>query len=174
MEVSSRRAQLGETEGRLDRFKFAQEELRISKEVAETLEGEIADVNERISNLDYDIGQIKSSMQRSVMFDLNHIKKIFDETGTYFAPQLNKDYEQLLHFNRTITTERGRFLRQQLRAWKKNGRSSSHEKRSLTRPVPGTMTSFKNVTRLRSSNPSNANRRVSAPNSRTGWPKSDT
>lgn len=115
MEVSSRRAQLGETEGRLDRFKFAQEELRISKEVAETLEGEVADVNERLSNLDYDIGQIKSSMQRSVMFDLNHIKKVFDETGTYFAPQLNKDYEQLLHFNRTITTERSRFLREQLR-----------------------------------------------------------
>ena len=38
MDVSSRQQLLAETEGRIDRFKFAQEELRISKEVAGELE----------------------------------------------------------------------------------------------------------------------------------------
>jgi uncharacterized protein YydD (DUF2326 family) len=115
MEVSSRRQQLGETEGRLDRFKFAQEELRISKEAADELEGEDAELNERLTNLDYDIGQMRASMQRSVMFDLAHIEKVFKETQTYFAPQLAKQYEDLLQFNRTITTERSKFLKQQIK-----------------------------------------------------------
>jgi uncharacterized protein YydD (DUF2326 family) len=115
MEVSSRRQQLGETEGRLDGFKFAQEELRISKEAAEELEGEDAELNERISNLDYDIGQMRSSMQRSVTFDLDHIEKVFKETKTYFAPQLTKEYQELVQFNRTITTERSKFLKQQIK-----------------------------------------------------------
>ena len=115
MDVSNRRAELAETEGRLDRFRFAQEELRISKETAEELENEDAELTDRISNLDYDIGQIKASMSRTVMFDLAHIEKVFKETETYFSPQLSKNYEELLQFNRTITTERSKFLKQQLR-----------------------------------------------------------
>ena len=114
MDVSSRRQQLGETEGRLDQFKFAQEELRISKEAAEELESEDAELNERISNLDYDIAQMRTSVQRSVTFDLEQIEKVFKETQTYFAPQLSKDYEELVQFNKTITSERGKFLRQQI------------------------------------------------------------
>ena len=119
MDVNNRRTELAETEGRLDRFKFAQEELRISKEAAEELENEDAEINDRLANLDYDIGQIKSSMTSAVMFDLAHIQKVFKETETYFSPQLAKDYEELLHFNRTITTERSKFLKQQLRELEK-------------------------------------------------------
>lgn len=114
MDVSSRRQQLAETEGRLDQFKFAQEELRISKEAAEDLESEDADLNERISNLDYDIAQMRASMQSSVSFDLDQIATVFKETNTYFAPQLSKEYEELIQFNKTITTERRKFLRKQL------------------------------------------------------------
>lgn len=114
MDVSSRRQQLSETEGRLDRFKFAQEELRISKEAAEELETEDAELNDRIANLDYDIAQMRTSMQRSLSFDLDQIAKVFEETKTYFAPQLSKEYEELVQFNKTITTERKKFLRQQL------------------------------------------------------------
>jgi len=119
MEVSSRRQQLSETEGRLDGFKFAQEELRISKEVTGELEEEDADLNERISNLDYDIGQMRASMQRSVTFDLQQIEKVFKETQTYFAPKLTKEYQELVQFNRTITTERSKFLKQQIKELEK-------------------------------------------------------
>src|ERR1035437_2386745 len=115
MDVSSRQQLLGETDGRLDRFKFAQEELRISKEVAEDLEAEDAELTERITNLDYDIAQMRASMQRSIMFDLSHIEKVFKDTQTYFSPQLTREYEELVQFNRTITTERAKFLRQQIK-----------------------------------------------------------
>ena len=54
-------------------------------------------------------------MQTTVMFDLNQIQKVFKETQTYFSPQLSKDYEELLQFNRTITTERSKFLKQQIK-----------------------------------------------------------
>lgn len=115
MDVGSRQQILTETEGRIDRFKFAQEELRISKEVAGELEVEDAELNERIGNLDYDIAQMQNSLQRSVMFDLSHIEKAFKETQTYFAPQLAREYNELVHFNRTITSERSKFLRQQIK-----------------------------------------------------------
>jgi uncharacterized protein YydD (DUF2326 family) len=49
------------------------------------------------------------------MFDLTHIEKVFNETQTYFAPQLAKEYVELVNFNRTITTERSKFLRQQIK-----------------------------------------------------------
>ncbi len=37
----------------------------------------------------------------------------------YFAPQLAKDYKDLVQFNRTITTERGKFLRKQIKELEK-------------------------------------------------------
>jgi uncharacterized protein YydD (DUF2326 family) len=119
MDASNRRAELEEIEGRIDRFRFAYEELRISKAAAGEIESENAELTERISNLDFDIAQITASMSRTVMFDLAHIKKIFEETKTYFSPQLSKEYEELLQFNRTITTERGKFLKRQLRELEK-------------------------------------------------------
>jgi uncharacterized protein YydD (DUF2326 family) len=131
MDVNNRRVELADTEGRLDRFKFAQEELRISKEAAEELENEDAEINHRLSNLDYDIGQIKASMNSTVMFDLNHIEKVFRETETYFSPQLSKDYEELLQFNRTITTERSKFLRQQLKELEKERNDLANRKAEL-------------------------------------------
>lgn len=126
MEVSTRQQVLGETEGRIDRFKFAQEEIRISKELAEDLESEDADLNARLTNLDYDIAQMRTAMQREVIFDPDHIKKIFDEAKVYFAPQLAKDYRELVQFNRTITTERSKFLRKQIKDLEK-------ERNELTR-----------------------------------------
>jgi uncharacterized protein YydD (DUF2326 family) len=114
MDVSSRRELLSETEGRIDRFKFAQEELRISKAVAGELEAEDVDLNQQIANLDYDIAQMRSSVQRTVMFDLARIKKIFDETQTFFSPQLIKQYDELVDFNKTITAERSKFLKKQI------------------------------------------------------------
>ena len=83
------------------------------------MESEDAELNERMSNLDYDIGQMRASMQRSVTFDLDQIEKVFKETKTYFAPQLTKEYQELVQFNRTITTERAKFLKQQIKELEK-------------------------------------------------------
>jgi uncharacterized protein YydD (DUF2326 family) len=46
---------------------------------------------------------------------LAHIEKIFKETQTHISPKLLKGYEELVQFNRNITTERSKFLRQQIK-----------------------------------------------------------
>lgn len=114
MEVETRQQVLAETEGRIDRFRFSQEELRISKELAEDLEAEDAELNEQLPNLDYDIAQMRASMQREIMFDPGHIQNVFQEAQVYFSPQLTKQYEELVQFNRAITTERSKLLRKQV------------------------------------------------------------
>lgn len=131
MEVATRQQVLAETEGRIDRFKFAQEEIRISREIAEDLESEDAELNERLTNLDYDIAQMRIAMRREVMFDPDHVKRIFDEANVYFSPQLSKGYEDLVQFNRTITTERSKYLRKQIKELEKERNELARKKAEI-------------------------------------------
>ena len=161
MEVSSRRSQLAETEGRIDQFRFAREEIRISKEMAEDLEGDVSELNDRIANLDYDIGQIRSSMQRSLIFDLKHIQKVFEETQTFFAPQLVRDYEQLVQFNKTITSERAKFLKEQLQELERERTELIARKAEIDETRARFTRSCRSATPSRNSNRCSENRQLS-------------
>ena len=73
-EVAARIAQLsnhiGEIEAELDDFKFNSEERRLMDQLVETIEVEIAEINQKLYNIRYDLQQINFSLDQKDKFNL--------------------------------------------------------------------------------------------------------
>jgi uncharacterized protein YydD (DUF2326 family) len=95
----------------LDAFEFDDEERRMMKELVESVEVEVAAINERVYNIRYDINQINEAFSHKDKFDLKDVELAFKETGVNFPGQLRKSYEDLVSFNRQVTNERNAALR---------------------------------------------------------------
>lgn len=98
-------------EAQLDAFRFDDEERRIMRELVETIEGDIAKLNQQIYNARYDIGQIDSSLSHKDKFDLEEVQSIFAEAQLHFPTQLKKQYGELVEFKKKVTQERNAALR---------------------------------------------------------------
>jgi uncharacterized protein YydD (DUF2326 family) len=103
--------QVDEIEQTLDAFRFDEEERRIVKDVVDGIEAEIAEINDRLYNIRYDVRQIDSALKHKDRFDLREVEQIFGEAEVYFPKQLRKEYEELVAFNKRITQERNTTLR---------------------------------------------------------------
>lgn len=105
------RQQVDEIETALDAFSFDTQERRIVREVVDTIEKQIADSNERLYNIRYDIRQIDTALNHKDRFDLGKVDEIFREAELQFPEQLKRGYQDLLAFNKKITNERSAALR---------------------------------------------------------------
>jgi uncharacterized protein YydD (DUF2326 family) len=119
-EVTARLAvlqqQVDETERALDAFQFDDEERRMLKELVESVEVEVAALNERLYNVRYDINQINDALSHKDRFDLKDVDQVFTETGVHFPGQLKRSYEDLVSFNQQVTQERNAALRTRQKA----------------------------------------------------------
>jgi len=123
--VEIARDEIGQLETRLDRFDFRQEERHISKRVVENIESRIAEVNNKLYDLDADIEQLNRSIGRGMKFDLSRIKEIFEESNLVLPNAITRSYEELISFNKRLTKERDSVLREQIK-------SLSEEREKLT------------------------------------------
>jgi uncharacterized protein YydD (DUF2326 family) len=103
--------QVGDSERALDAFEFDDEERRIIRDLAQTIEVEVSEVNDRVYNVRYDINQINEALSHKDKFDLKEVEQVFTETGLHFPGQLKRSYEDLVGFNRQVTQERNAALR---------------------------------------------------------------
>jgi uncharacterized protein YydD (DUF2326 family) len=103
--------QAEETEEELDAFNFGESERAMMEELVGEIEHRIADINERIYNLRYDLTQITSALSHRDKFDLREVAQIFDEVKLHFPDGLKRKYEELVAFNRKVTNERNTELR---------------------------------------------------------------
>jgi len=94
----------------LDRFDFYNKETDISKETVENIEKNIANINTKRFNLEYEIQQIKESLDEKVEYNLDEILQIYKEVNIFFKEELKKDYKDLLEFNRRVSSERIKYL----------------------------------------------------------------
>ncbi|MBX5241955.1 DUF2326 domain-containing protein [Rhizobium sp. NLR22b] len=98
-------------EAQLDAFRFDDEERRLMRDLVETIESEIAALNQQIYDARYDIGQIDSSLSHKDKFDLDEVQSIFEEAQLHFPTQLKKQYGELVEFKKKVTQERNAALR---------------------------------------------------------------
>ncbi|MCY0150702.1 DUF2326 domain-containing protein [Hoeflea sp. G2-23] len=98
-------------EEQLDAFRFDDEERRLIRDLVETIETEIASLNQQIYDARYDIGQIDSSLSHKDKFDLEDVQSIFDDAKLHFPTQLKKQYSELVEFKKKVTQERNAALR---------------------------------------------------------------
>ena len=90
----------------LDRFDFKAQEIGLNQELADTIEGRIAELNDSIYNARFDLAQVRKGLESKVDFNLEDVQRIFAEAEITFPEQLAKDYSELVDFNRRIHEER--------------------------------------------------------------------
>lgn len=95
----------------LDAFDFHSQEINLTREVAESIESEIAAINLQLYNARHDLTQVERGLQDDIQFDLEDIQRVFREAQLTFPDQLARDYDDLVEFNRRILTERQASLR---------------------------------------------------------------
>jgi len=99
----------------LDNFDFREEEKRVNKELIEDVERRISELNSQIYKTGYDLDEMRGSLAQGFSFRSETVRKIFEETKTYVPVRLLRDYDELVGFNRKLTTERNKLLKEQIR-----------------------------------------------------------
>ncbi|MBN1077744.1 DUF2326 domain-containing protein [Clostridium botulinum] len=97
-------------ESDLLKFNFFLNEKNIDKKLVDEIEQEISDLNTQRYKLEMDIKNLSSSIKNDVSFDIKATLEIFKEVKIYFSDQLKKSYEELLNFNKTLTTDRNKYI----------------------------------------------------------------
>lgn len=90
----------------LDRFDFNAQETGLNQQLADEVEGRIAELNNSIYNARFDLTQVRKGLETRVDFNLEDVQRIFREAELTFPDQLARDYSQLIDFNKRIHEER--------------------------------------------------------------------
>lgn len=96
----------------LDQFDFYQKEVGLNKEAIDNVERKIAKLNTERYNLDFEIKQIEESLKVKVDYNIDDVLEIYKQVGIYFPDQLVKSYEELIAFNKNISNERMKYLKE--------------------------------------------------------------
>ncbi len=100
-------------ETHLDNFDFKRSDLEISEEELQTLDDKISNINNEIYNLNSDLNKISKSIKKRIFFKTENIKKIFEEVGICFKNKILKEYQELETFNKSITSDRKKRLKEE-------------------------------------------------------------
>ncbi len=92
----------------LDNLNFYQQDKSIIDDLVGKVEKEIAELNNELYNIEFDIKKLEHSLKNGFAFDLERVKSLFEDVNIYFSNQLTKSYEQLIEFNHNITEERNK------------------------------------------------------------------
>lgn len=109
--LDAKQAEVDEKVEALDAFDFHGQEVELTRSLAEKVESEIAANNSFLYNARYDLQQIEKSLGSSLEFDLGDVKRVFEESKITFPNQLERDYDDLVTFNRKILSERQSMLK---------------------------------------------------------------
>ena len=99
----------------LEQFNFNQADLGSTEELVDEIDVEIAGLNKKRYSLKHNRRKISAALKKeAISFDPEKAKELFKESNVFFDGQLKKDFEQLIKFNKAITTERRKYLREEL------------------------------------------------------------
>lgn len=120
------------TESKIDKFNFYEKDKSINQQLVDEIDNKIQILNTQRYNISFEIERIERSISSSVdEIDLDEIKQIYNEVEIYFPSQLLKNYEQLIDFNRSITQERRKYLKENLDEFKKSFDEIDEELKNL-------------------------------------------
>jgi uncharacterized protein YydD (DUF2326 family) len=114
-EIAIKEQELARAAALLDTFDFSEQERRITKDLIERIEQRTSEINNELYNINYDLDQMRQSLNVSVTFKIETVKQIFEETKTYIPDKLYSDYDELVDFNKRVTQERNKLLRRQIK-----------------------------------------------------------
>ncbi|MFZ2038853.1 MAG: DUF2326 domain-containing protein [Minisyncoccia bacterium] len=98
----------------INKFDFYLREKKLNKELIDETEVKISRLNSERYRLEYEIKRIKESLESHTTFNLKEIEEVFEQAKIFFPLQLKKDYEELLEFNESLSSERAKYLKEDL------------------------------------------------------------
>lgn len=101
-------------ERQLKEFDFKVPDEQIDKDLVGRIEADVAELNQRRYHLRLSKERIVSSLGEHVKFDIDAVQLVFADAQIYFGDQLRRDYDALMAFLKSISTERGEYLRAEL------------------------------------------------------------
>ncbi len=102
-----------ELEKDLDSFNFYPVDKEIIDKDLSNVDDEISELNNSLYNISNSLKLINKSLNTKIEFDINNIKKIFDEVNIHFNSNTIQSYEKLQEFHKKITKDRNSRLKQQ-------------------------------------------------------------
>lgn len=113
-ELQIKKLEFNEISKQLEDLNLFQQDKQLIANLVDTVEVEISVLNKLAYTLSFDIKKIEQSIESEFSFDMDAIKQLFSETEIYFSDNLKKSYDDLVVFNKQITTERNKLLKENL------------------------------------------------------------
>jgi uncharacterized protein YydD (DUF2326 family) len=105
-----------EIQKQIDYFDFYQKEKSINFDLVKNVENEISSLNKERYVLEHNIEKIQQSLdsKNKPSLQIDEIKKLYEEAKIFFPDNLAKDYQEVVDFTSQITTEREKYLKDEL------------------------------------------------------------
>ena len=108
------------TEKEIDKFNFYSQDVTVTRELIDSIDTQLQTLNSERYRLGYEIKKINSSLeQTSVTVRLDKLKELYNEVELFFPESLSKQYEELERFTDAISSERRKYLKENLSFLKK-------------------------------------------------------
>lgn len=102
-------------EEEIDRFNFYTKDSGVTKELIDSIDSQLQSLNAERYKLGYEIRKIESSLEQvSTVVRLDKLKELYTEVGIFFPETLSKKYDELERFTQAISSEREKYLKENL------------------------------------------------------------
>lgn len=106
-----RRADLGKAQALLDGFDFSAIDAQYTDRLVDNLDRDLAVLNTRRYHLQKTLKRTRDAMRETAdEFDVERLRRTFEQAGAALSGGLLKDFDNLVSFNRAITSERHEYL----------------------------------------------------------------
>lgn len=114
--IEAKESERDQLQEKISAFDFYQKEQDINIDLVKNIETEISVLNQREYALSYQQEQIQQSLDASQVASINmdDVKKLFEEVEVLLPAQLVKDYKDVETFTFQLTTERNKYLKDEL------------------------------------------------------------
>lgn len=99
----------------IDKFNFFKEDILTNKQLVEEIDTKLQAFNTDRYRISYEINKIESSLSEiNDDVDDKEINSLFEDVNLYYPKQLKKEYDDLINFQKSLTTERKEYLSETL------------------------------------------------------------
>ena len=110
-----KKIELSEIKNQIDKFNFFKEDIHTNKQLVEEIDTKLQGFNTDRYRISYEINKIESSLSEiNDDVDDKEINSLFEDVNLYYPKQLKKEYDDLINFQKSLTTERKEYLSETL------------------------------------------------------------
>jgi uncharacterized protein YydD (DUF2326 family) len=110
-----KKIELSEIKNQIDKFNFFKEDIQTNKQLVEEIDTKLQAFNTDRYRISYEINKIESSLSEiNDDVDDKEINSLFEDVNLYYPKQLKKEYDDLINFQKSLTTERKKYLSETL------------------------------------------------------------